>query len=208
MSDSPLNDLEEPEQVLFRARPLLIELHKAFETAIPVGLDYFTWRKAEHVNSTVFSALVRYEVKEWLNRAGFTATEETEEDEADGRLIGDATCDLQSLANNGLLLTYKGLRIRIRKAFRSSLPFPGSRTQRDFYQQRFCFDTEGIEDPVMNLLVLWDVDSNYRFQSLKLVSPKMAALISLRRNGRRQFRIQPSFWRASLPIMLIIKTCP
>jgi hypothetical protein len=128
-------------------------------------------RLIQTVNSSVFSALVRYYVMLSLNEKGIEADEER----FDGIDPKDVPYDLDNLPNNGLLLKYEGCRLRIRKKYYGKLPNPVTETMQDFYQQRLPFGPVpvgglGQGTPLM-LMILWNRDSHFRFSGLDLVLP-------------------------------------
>ena len=71
---------------------------------------------------------------------GFAATSEEELREADQPVETPySDYGLRNLANNGLLVSYKGCQIRIRKARGVKPPAPTSGTQEAFYNQHFGY---------------------------------------------------------------------
>jgi len=123
-------------------------LHQGMEYGTSRSREFFDSRHAD-VDIYLAPALVRYHVKEFLALKGI---------------------ETQDLANNGLALVHSAYHIRVLKEdVMGQLPSPGHSTAKQrFYQQEPLFD--GAIS--LNLIVLWRVDSAYRFRGLLLISPK------------------------------------
>jgi hypothetical protein len=170
----------DPDEVIRRTAPVLVAVYKAFEAAAITSLEFFAPKRGrrkrgpidpETVNSSVFSALVRYYVRLALNEKGL----DTSEEDFTGVDPLDVPYDLENLPNNGLLLKYAGCQLRIRKKYYGKLPNPATSTLQDFYQQSLPFGpmlVDGDEvPPPLKLMILWNCDSHYHFSGLDLVLP-------------------------------------
>jgi hypothetical protein len=110
--------------------------------------------------------LVRYLVKERLLAQGQPAEDEELLD-----------YEMQNLPNNGLCMEYGRYQLRILKADNGELPIPGPSKKRQAFwnqQQLNLYDAEQQGDtvPSVNLIVMWDADSNYNLASVILICPK------------------------------------
>jgi hypothetical protein len=162
-----LPDVHDPEYWLQELRPLLNELHFAFQTALPSAVDYFEEYRRKPINGPVLSNLIRYEVLEYLKSHGISAREEREP-EGIGPLDG---CALNSLPNNGIELFYRGSCIRLRKGLEP--PMPTTETQKEWYQQELGLVYEdGSPATLTNLLILWYSDGARKLIALKLLRTK------------------------------------
>jgi hypothetical protein len=172
---SPSSD---PDDVIRFATPILIVVHNAFEAAAIKALEFFVPRTRGRgkrgeidpasVNSSLYSALVRYYVKTALNDKGMDASEE-EQNGIDPR---DIPYDVDNLPNNGLLLKYGDFEFRIRKRYYGRLPNPATAAMQQFYQQRLPFETAAADAlKKLHLMILWSSDSHFRFSRLDLVLP-------------------------------------
>lgn len=157
-----LPNVHDKEYWLQELRPLLDELHFAFRTALPKALEFFDVYRKKPINGPLLSNLIRYEVIEYLKSHGISAREE--DDAIVGPLDG---CGMNSLANNGIELIYRGSCIRLRKG--TEPPMPTTDSQKDWYQQRLFEDDASI---LTNLLVLWYSDGQRKFGGLTLLRTK------------------------------------
>jgi hypothetical protein len=171
----------DPDEVIRRTAPLLIVVHNAFEAAAIRSLEFFAPKRGRgkqgpidptSVNSALFSSLVRYYVRLSLNEKGMEANEE----DFAGIDPKDVPYDLDNLPNNGLLLKYADCHLRVRKKYYGKLPNPATSAMQDFYQQSFPFgpvavDGLGNGSARLNLMILWNRDSHFRFSGLDLVLP-------------------------------------
>lgn len=163
----------DPDEVIRLTTPFLIVVHNAFEAAAIRAIDFFKPSKGRRrvvdpalVNSSLFSALVRYYVMKALNEKGLNAQEE----ECNGIDPADIPYDVDNLPNNGLLLTYENFEFRIRKRYYGKLPNPLTRAMQDFYQQVLPF-AESQEVAKLHLMLLWNADAHFRFSGLHMVLP-------------------------------------
>ena len=106
-----------------------------------------------------------------VNQHDFALYDEKVQNEAAAEEADPVQWNVQNLANNGLELSYQGCQIRIRKARGRSIPRPTSATQRGFYMQELLDFGEEGSGSVMNLLILWRVDSSSQLLGLDLVKP-------------------------------------
>ncbi len=148
------------EETLLRLTPLIQSLYHALEAATQEARLYFDQRK-EPADPFLFPCLVRYHAKLILNEAG-----------------QNANYELDDLANNGLYLRYAGFQIRVLKSDNGRLPVPGaSKQKQEFYNQQLSFgfmeaNSGNPENPILNLVVLWDVTSRQNLEPLILACPK------------------------------------
>lgn len=163
----------QPRSVLNEIMPLLTIIYEVVEAAIQEAIDYFS-RNREEIDGWCFSSLVRYRIKVALNRLGYVARNEDEsEDEGKpsplvGLRLEGADVNTTYLMNNGLLLDYKGYRIRILKRHRRNL-LSANADPNEFQQMNLDF---GWVDPLpQNLLVVWCVGARYQLVGLELIKP-------------------------------------
>jgi hypothetical protein len=131
-------------------------------------------------------ALVRWYAKRYLNDAGTSVSDDM-----------DAEFSRDELANNGLLVSYRDVQIRVLKSDDGELPVPGrSRVKQAFYNQQlaFRFTPDGETSTFrLNLVLLWDVDHNFNLSSLVLVMPGSGGLTRASVD---------EYWRTTLPVPL------
>jgi hypothetical protein len=165
----------DPDDVIRCTTPFLIVVHNAFEMATIRALDFFKPKKPGRrriidpasVNSSLFSALVRYYVMLALNDKGWDAREE-ELNGIDSRQI---PYDVDNLPNNGLLLTYLDYEFRIRKRYYGKLPNPATQAMQDFYQQSLPFAELNEAVKKLHLMLQWNADGHFHFAGLHIVLP-------------------------------------
>lgn len=167
--------------VLEELSPVLAFIYGSVEDAIQQTRDFFP--EGKPVDSALAPNLVRYYVKEYIDHKS----------SADSQL-SVSQFSRQALPNNGLFLHFSSYRIRILKADEGELPLPGlSRTRRRFYQQTLPNWTkvsgEAQPNPV-NLVILWDVNSEYALDDLTIACPKDV--------GENQRSVEVH-WRADIP---------
>jgi hypothetical protein len=147
-----------PEAVRASLEPLFPVIWRVMEHATQEARDYFEGRDEDR-DAWLYPNLVRYHAKLGFDAEGHKVTDI----EAQPGFARD------DLANNGLLLTLDGFRVRILKSDRGELPVPGaSLAKQAYYSQPSLF-----EDPreVLNLVVLWDAPGGV-LGDLDLVCPK------------------------------------
>jgi hypothetical protein len=155
-------DVHDPDYWLQELRPLLDELHFAFQTALPKAVEYFEQRNRP-INGPLLSNLIRYEVLEYLRSHGISAYED--DSEVLGPLDG---CGMNALPNNGIELVYKGSCLRLRKGVEP--PRPTTEAQRGWYQQELGLRYEDDRPVALtNLLLLWYAKGPREFAGLKLL---------------------------------------
>ncbi|MCL5883777.1 MAG: hypothetical protein M1377_00215 [Deltaproteobacteria bacterium] len=154
-----MQPVPEPQAVLEDLSRLVPVIYDALEASLNYTREYFDEHN-QGIDPYLAPALVRYNVKLYLRAAGQTAED---------------FFDLDTMANNGLLLTNGRYKIRILKSDDGDLPPPGpSKAKQAFYHQLplvFSSKTEDDDAP-LNLVVVWDVTSDYRLRGLSLVCPK------------------------------------
>lgn len=142
---------------------LIFAVHSAFEDTPRLAKKFFEDQKHK-VDPFLINDLIRYYIKQHLASLRFDVTE---------------NYDVDDLPNNGLSVKYKGHHIRILKADRGNLPVPHSDTKVDFYNQQLSLDSlvdgdGNVRQPALrpNVLILWELTSNYDFNQLYLACPK------------------------------------
>jgi hypothetical protein len=137
--------------VLSHIRPLLDDVVRAFNLAIPAASRFFS-AEGEPVERTLFAGIVRWYVKRALRQYEVS-------DEADDRPLG---YELDDVANIGLIINCDGFQIRILKARDSKVPVSNSTLRQEFYQHNLALQCEKLLEisasEVLNLVVLWETD--------------------------------------------------
>jgi hypothetical protein len=145
-----------PEETLNQLSSIHPEIYASFEYGIAKAKGYFEGEEIP-VESSVFSALVRLHVKEYLQ----------------GKGVEDVA--FYDLALCGLCFRYRQYLIRMWKARDDQLPPPGpSETRQSFYNQqyRLNFNGDSVELEPRHLAFLWNLDSRFNLSALWLVCPK------------------------------------
>jgi len=137
--------------VLSHIRPLLDDVLRAFNLAIPAASHFFAAER-EPVERTLFAGIVRWYVKRALRQYGVS-------DETDDRPLG---YELDDVANIGLIINCDGFQIRILKARDSKVPVSNSTLRQEFYQHNLALQSANLLElstpEVLNLVVLWETD--------------------------------------------------
>jgi hypothetical protein len=137
--------------ILGHIRPLLDDILRAFNVAIPVASRFFI-AEGEPVERTLFAGIVRWYVKRALRQYGVS-------DETDDRALG---YELDDDANIGLIINCDGFQIRILKARDSKVPVSNSSLRQEFYQHNLVLQSAKLLEvstpEVLNLVVLWETD--------------------------------------------------
>jgi len=140
----------DPQIVLAHLQPMLDDIKRAFDAAIPEAHSFFNLQR-ESVERTLFAGIVRWHVKRALRSYGIS-------DETAERAID---YELDDVSNIGLIIHTDGFQIRILKARDAKVPVSGSTLRREFYQHNlFCEagETLDVGPTVLNLVVLWETD--------------------------------------------------
>lgn len=145
------------ETVLKDLRPLFPLLYEALEVGAQAAREYFD-ELCKPIEPYLAADIARYHAREFLLERG------------------QAVSDLRykNTPNIGLYLEYGKYRIRIWKTSDGYLPYPGTSRSKELFLRQITLDDVlglGIEER-LNLVVLWDVDSEYRLKYVKLVCPK------------------------------------
>lgn len=168
--------------VLEELTPVLPFIYGGVEDAIQQTRDFFP--EGKPVDASLAPNLVRYFVKEYIDHKS----------SADSQLSVSSQFRRETLPNNGLFLHFGSYRIRILKADEGELPLPGpSRARRRFYEQTLpnWAQISGEEQPnPVNLVILWDVNSEYALDDLSIACPKDV--------GESRGSVQVH-WRADIP---------
>jgi hypothetical protein len=148
---------------------LLIRTHEVMEKVIPQAKEFFV-NEDKPVDTYLFNDLIRYYAKEMLQDSGFTVEDDVEEANE---------YEFRPLCNNGLFGKFNGHFFRILKTDHGSVPMPVSGRRKKFYTQPpqlplplYTPDIEPGMKVLHNILILWEVDSQYNFLRLRLACPK------------------------------------
>lgn len=152
------------------------KLYPALEDAVQkANLQFLEWGK-EAPDRQLFPHLVRYFAKENINELGLKVEMENNEEVEETE---EPDCKFNFLPNNGLSGSWKGYNFRILMSDHGELPVPASHRKIDFYNQQLplplLFETplESLPEYIpVNVLFLWEVDTNYHFTGLRLACPK------------------------------------
>jgi len=151
----------DPDDELQHLAPLMPLLFEGFEIATERACQFFE-AESKPVNGALFAPLVRYHVREFLQDKG--------------QVVDDF--DREEMFNNGLCVTFGTRRIRMWKADDDTLPPPGSSlVKQSFLSQQLSWSLLDGQSPrliTLNLVILWNVDGQYRLSTLYLVCPKWA----------------------------------
>ena len=153
-------------EILNRISPIVPHVQSAFEKAIQEAIAYFKDNPpsggTHEIDAYLAPAMVRYKVKGHLEKSGI-----------ESKLFGR-----EDLPNNGLLIRFDGLHIRILKAIRGGgIPPPGDSDQKaEFYCQQLKLfplkDSDNEKPAEWNLILLWDVTEDYLLKGLTLALPE------------------------------------
>lgn len=152
----PRPDVMDPKAVEADLKAVVPIIWAALEVGTLKAREYFD-EKGLEVDSFLFPNLVRFEAKLHLLAAGQDVFE------------------TEILSNNGLVMRHLEYQLRLLKSDHGELPTPGhSRRKQAYYSQQLEFFAPLADEPVemVNLVVLWDVDSNWNLSGLDLVYPK------------------------------------
>jgi hypothetical protein len=168
-----------PQDVLDDLSPIITALYKARDFAIRRSQRFFERESADDIredidegtagrDSILFPNLMRFYFKRFLDTQGHKCVEEDEE--TDG-----SEYFRRPRSNNGLLVTFRRLQVKILKAQSGGLPAPGkSEPSLNFYAQQgslFGGTPEHPEPTGLNVVVTWDVNANYEAGPLRLYLP-------------------------------------
>lgn len=149
------------EEMLARISSLVPLLYQSTDRAAQQARAFFDGK--QRIDPYLFPNLFRYFAKEQLDSGG-------QEVEDLGR---------DDLPNNGLLVRFNGLQLRILKAYNGSVPPPGdSEPKIAYYNQQLplplssLIQTRGETRIEWNLIVLWDVSAEYLMRPLRLALPR------------------------------------
>jgi len=149
---------------------LLIRIYEVMEKAVPQAKEFFVSRD-KPVDTYLFNDLIRYYAKEPLRDSGFAVEDDVED---------VSEYEFKPLSNNGLFGRFNGHLFRILKADHGGAPMPMSGRRREFYTQppQLLLPFDAPDEPGMkashNILILWEVDSQYNFLRLRLACPEAA----------------------------------
>lgn len=162
------------EEVYADFKPILPTFYHALETAIQNAKAQFKLWGKEKVDRFLFSHLVRYFAKDILNTDKLPIFDEFPEE--------DIEYKFNLLVNNGLSGVYNGYSFRILKSAKGEIPLPPSKERLKYYNHQL-FMTSLFEDKVSsiikvrpNILILWDINSNYELTQLRLACTKASDL--------------------------------
>jgi hypothetical protein len=174
--------------MLERVSPIVPVLYQAIEKAGEQVRNFFATdanqkgEKGPIVDPYLAPALLRFYAKHYLDQAGHDV-------EAFGR---------DDVPNNGLLVRWKGLHLKILKAHNGGVPPPGdSEPKQDYYNQQLALlpspSQQADYTPIeWNLLVLWDASPAYEIKDLILALPKFG----------RDSRVE-THWSGTIPYPIL-----
>jgi len=156
-----MSNIPEPEVVLKNLAYLLPTIYSALQDGTYKAKEYCDqYETAGRIDPFLAPNLVRYHTIKLLQKQGHLIDEEL---------------NLDNVPNNGICLSYRNYKIRILKASNGDLPVPGhSKSRQHFYHQiPFKFmDEEDSGVTMLNLVLLWDVATQYNLSEVCLVCPK------------------------------------
>lgn len=146
----------DPNAVVADLKAVVPIMWAALEVGTLRSREYFDGRGLD-VDSFLFPNIVRFEAKLHLIAAG------------------EDVFETEILSNNGLVMRHLEYQLRLLKSDNGELPTPGrSKRKQAYYSQQLEFFAPLVGEPLetVNLVVLWDVDSNWNLSCLELVYPK------------------------------------
>lgn len=147
----------DPEQILNSLSDLHPRISQIMEASIADARGYFEINNKPY-DVWLFSHLVRSKAREGLGRIGQT----------DIDLITDGFFT-KDLAFSGLEFNYRNYRIKILKGKDGLLPSVGrSRAKREFFYQRPLWVIEDEGEAPLNLIIVWNIDTNYNLIELRV----------------------------------------
>lgn len=150
-----------PEVVLNELDWILPRLSRILEGSAVEALDYFTGRN-ETPEIGFFAHHFRYNAKRTLEGLFL----------ADLDLV-DRDVSVEELPSSGLELSLGRYKVKVLKGKEGLLPPVGrSITKRQFFDQPTLIEIGVDSDSALNLVITWDVDSNYELTELRLVCPR------------------------------------
>jgi hypothetical protein len=155
------------EDIFPKVKAILMTVNQAIEVAIPGSKEFFE-TKEKIIDRYLFPHLVRFFLKDQLETIGLSVKMEEEEEPITDYLF-------KSLTNNGLMISYNGFRLKILKADNGDLPVPYSDAKSKYYNQQLPLIQDFPSDSKTvcpNLIILWEINSNYDFLQLRLACPK------------------------------------
>lgn len=155
------------EEIFPKVTPLLITVNQAIEDAIPRAKGFFETQN-KNIDRYLFPHLVRFFLKGQLETNDLSVKMEEEEEPITEYLF-------ESLTNNGLIISYNGFRLKILKADNGKLPVPYSDAKSKYYNQQLPLISDfpnNSKTICPNLIILWEINSNYDFYQLRLACPK------------------------------------
>ncbi len=164
-----MEDIPSGQEALADLSGAIATIWSALDSAILETKEFFEERGAP-IDRSLAPNLIRYVVKRRLNAQGQIAEDEESLD-----------YEMQTLPNNGLCMEYGRYQLRILKADNGELPIPGQSKKRQAFWNQAQLDLYDNEQPAqavpsVNLIVLWDADSNYNFDSVSLICPKTGGM--------------------------------
>jgi len=156
-------DVPPMQKALADLSPYFQIFYDAFESGDDHSKDFFKRMNASH-DPWLHAHLIRHWVKLYFIQHNVDAQE----------------YEAEHLANSGLQLSVLPWFIRIRKSLHGAVPLPGSRKQRNYYQQVLPQEFGEMH----NLLLLWNATPTGDFKGLSLIYPFSAELVR---------------WRAEIP---------
>jgi hypothetical protein len=149
-----------PDQVLNDLSDIHPRISQAIEGAIAQARAFFE-EKSRQFDVWLFSHMVRNETKEALQRMGQTLIQ--------------GGFEQKEMALSGLEFTFGVYCIKILKGKDGMLPAVGrSRAKREFFYQPSLLEQIGDYIRPLNLVIIWNIDTNYNLVELRLACPRSA----------------------------------
>lgn len=158
-----------PEKVFNELNDVLCKINVALEYGTEKAREFFeTLEFEEKVTMDPFLAphLVRYHAKKILEKMGHVITED------------EGNVNLENIPNNGLSLNIGKYKLRILKSNDGGLPAPGHSQKRQHYYHQLPLELfhTGADSQKTNLILLWEVNSEFRLGRLSLGCPRTGGL--------------------------------
>jgi hypothetical protein len=163
-------NIPKPEAVLNDLIPVLTSSYEAFEFGTFKAREYFEKEKSK-MDSYLAAHLARFNAMKKLREKGCDVDDNE----------NHPHYSLKTLSNSGIFLAYDRYRVRMLKSKNGDLPHPGYSQSRhryynqDYWQMTIDFpNCAEMAEECINLVLLWNTDSDYSLKSFSLAFPKAA----------------------------------
>ena len=147
----------EQKEIFENLAPILTHVNGYLEAACVQATEYFFSQKAP-MDSQLASHMVRWSFLRLL--------------QAEADLLGIEWID--ELGLNGISFGYHGYHIRVWKADDTDVTHMASSPTNEAFLAQLLFSWVPSRQPLMNIAILWDVDSDWHLQSLRVGPPHKA----------------------------------